>query len=73
MAIFLLFEVGMMKYVWPGIYRRPSSSAPASKNQLYQGTGLHKKFEATVRKVGNKMLANQFSTQNQKLPKTLNF
>ena len=54
MAIFRLFEVGM-KYVWPGTYRSPSSSPPASKNQPYQGAGLHK-FEATVGKVKNKML-----------------
>ena len=53
---FLLFEGGM-KYVWPGTYRRPFSSSPASKTQPYQGAGLHK-IEATVRKVKNKMLAN---------------
>ena len=53
---FLLFEVGM-KYVWPGTYRRPSSSSPASNTQPYQGAGLHK-FEATVGKVKKKMLPN---------------
>ena len=56
MAIFLLFEV-VMKYGWPGTYRRPSSSSPASNTQPYQGAGLHK-FEATVGKVKNKMLPN---------------
>ena len=56
MAIFLLFEMGM-KYIWPGTYRRPSSLSPASQTSPYQGAGLHK-FEATVRKVKNKMLAN---------------
>ena len=53
---FLLFEGGM-KYVWPGTYRRPFSSSPASNTQPYQGAGLHK-FEATVREVKNKMLPN---------------
>ena len=53
---FLLFEVGM-KYIWPGTYRRPSSSSSASNTQPYQGAGLHK-FEATVGKVKNKMLPN---------------
>ena len=56
MAIFWLFEVGM-KYIWPGTYRRPSSSSPASNTQPYQGAGLHK-FEATVGKVKKKMLPN---------------
>ena len=56
MAIFLLFEV-VMKYGWPGTYRRPSSSSPASNTQPYQGAGLHK-FEATVGKVKKKMLPN---------------
>ena len=55
-AIFRLFEVDM-KYIWPGTYRRPSSSSPASKTQPYQGAGLCK-FEATVGKVKNKMLPN---------------
>ena len=67
MAIFWLFEVGM-KYVWPGTYRRQSSSSPASNTQPNQGAGLHK-FEATVGKVKNKMLPNPplYGYQNDRL------